>query len=285
MGPEDRGAYGFRLVPPALQARLPDLVPVDSGAPDVALDWRHAAPRVERAELTADRLVAGERGGNMLDVRADPPSITLEHPEPVTPEAVVHPLLTMPISVLARWRGDITLHAGGFVSEGSAWAVIGSREAGKSTTLTMLARRGHPLMADDLLVIDGDVVRAGPACVDLRPDVAERIPEARSLGEIGGRERFRLSTPVGPARAPLAGFFLLDWNDDGGDVELERLATNEALQVVYGHEYMGLLGPADPRKILELLGTPMWRLRRPRDWDRAGEVIDRIIAVTAGREG
>jgi hypothetical protein len=282
MGPETLGAYGFRLVPAERQARLPDLGPVEPPSPSVTVDWRHACALVERAELTADRVAAGDRAGPSLDVRRDPASITFGLPEPVTPEAVVHPLLTPPISILARWRGDLTLHAGGFFAAGRAWGVVGGREAGKSTTLTMLAERGVPLLADDLLVLDGDVVRAGPRCVDLRPDIARRVPAARSLGEVAGRERFRLRTPEAPARAPLAGFFLMDWSEDGERIEIERLPAKAALEVVYEHEYMGLLGPADPRKVLDLLGTPIWRIRRPREWGLTDAVIDRLLDVAAG---
>ena len=38
------------------------------------------------------------------------------------------------------------------------------------------------------------------------------------------------------------------------------MPPGEALQIVYEQEYMGLLGPADPAKILDLLNTPMWRV-------------------------
>jgi hypothetical protein len=99
------------------------------------------------------------------------------------------------------------------------------------------------------------------------------------MGEVGGRERFRLRTPDAPPRAPLAGFFLMDWGEDDETIGIERMDTSAALQVVYGQEYMGLLGPADPAKILELLGTPMWRVRRPRDWGATDQAIDRILEV------
>jgi hypothetical protein len=280
MGAERLGAYGFRLVLDGAQEPLPDLCPVPEDSPSVPVECRRASVLVKQAELGQERVCAGERGGPLLDVRRDPPAIVLGFPDETTPEALVHPVLTLPISILARWRGDLTLHAGSFVANDRAWAVVGDREAGKSTTLTKIAQRGCPLMADDLLVLDGDVVRAGPACIDLRPDVAEQVPEARALGEIGDRERFRLTTPQGPARARLAGFFLMDWSEDGA-VEIERLDMGKALNVVYAQEYMGLLGPADPEKILALLGTPMWRVRRPKDWRVTDEVIDGILAATA----
>jgi hypothetical protein len=277
MGAESRGAYGFRLVP-THEIKLPDLSPLDGDAISVALECRHASVLVERNRLDRECVSLGERGTSLLEVQRDPAAITLEFPEPTTPEALVHPLLTPPISILARWRGDLTLHAGGFFAAGHAWGVVGAREAGKSTTLAKLADRGCPLLADDLLVLDGDVVRAGPACIDLRPDVAERMPAARFLGEIGNRPRFRLTTPPGPARAKLGGFFLLDWAEEGG-VRVEPVPAAEALKVVYDQEYIALLGPADPEKILDLLQTPMWRVSRPRDWGASEEAISRVLQI------
>lgn len=275
-----RGAYGFRLVPPAHEPELPDLIEVDGQASEVALEWRHASGLVERNKVDPGLVSLGERGRSLLEVRRQPASITLEFPERVTPEALVHPLLTPPISILARWRGDLTLHAGAFFADGLAWAVLGAREAGKSTTLAQLAERGLPLLADDLLVLDDGVVRAGPACIDLRPDVAERTPGARFLGEVGKRPRYRLTAPPGPARAELGGFFLLGWSEDDS-VRAEALPAGEALPVVYAQEYIGLLGAADPKKILDLLGVPMWRLQRPRDWRFSGESIERMLEIAA----
>ncbi|HXV06281.1 MAG TPA: hypothetical protein VFP23_10300 [Solirubrobacterales bacterium] len=281
MGREGRGAYGFRLVLPAHETELPDLSPLNGDAVSVALECRHASVLVERDRMDADCVSLGTRGSSLLEVRREPAAIVLELPEETTPAALVHPVLTAPISILARWRGDLTLHAGAFFADGRAWAVIGEREAGKSTALAMLAERGCPLLADDLLVLDGGVVRAGPACIDLRPDAAERMPGARYLGEIGNRPRHRLAAPHGPARAPLGGFFLLGWGEQAG-VTVEPVPTGEALRVVYEQEYIGLMGPADPQKILDLLGMPMWRVRRPPDWARGEEAIDAILAVTAG---
>ncbi len=255
MGVESRGAYGFRLVPPSHEPELPDLSPLNGDAVSVALEWRHAAVLVDRNQVGEDCVTLGSRGTSLLEVHRRPPSITLEFPEPTTPEALVHPLLTLPISILARWRGDLSLHAGGFFAHGSAWGVIGEREAGKSTTLAKLAERGFPLLADDLLVLDQCVVRAGPACIDLRPDVAKRTSGARFVGEVGERHRYRLSTPPGPARASLAGFFLLEWGQEP-TVQIELLQSREVLSVLYQQEYLGHLGPADPMKILESAGNP-----------------------------
>jgi hypothetical protein len=263
---------------------VPDLAPLPADAVEVAVECRQAMALVPRNRLDGDCVAVAERGSPTLEVRRAPPSITLELEEPPSPEALLHPLLTGPISILARWRGDLTLHAGAFFAAGRAWGVMGAREAGKSTTLATLAGRGCPLLADDLLVLDDRVVRAGPACVDLRPDSARRLPEARFLGEVGGRPRYRLGSPTGPARAPLGGLFLLDW---GGAPEpvAEQLPPSEALSTVFEQEYIGLMGPTDPEKVLDLLAAPVWRVRRRRDWDQAEAVADLMLAIASGLEG
>ena len=279
MGNERLGAYGFRLVLPRHEKELPNLSPVPEDALDVAFEWRHASVLVERNELDSEAVLAGEKGADSLEVRRNPPSITLGFAEQTTPEALVHPLLTGPMSILARWRGDLTLHAGAFFADDRAWAVMGEREAGKSTALAQLAARGCPLLADDLLVLDEGIVRAGPSCIDLRPDVAARAEGALALGEIGGRPRYRLPTSHGPARAELAGFFLMSWGHDPA-VSIEQVPASEALKIVYEQEYIGLMGPADPGKVLDLLGVPMWRVRRPADWSFTEETAEKMLEIT-----
>ncbi len=279
MGGQTRGAYGFRLVP-THEIELPDLSPLDSDAESVSLECRHATVLVDQNVVEPGQVSLGLRGTSLLECRSDPLSITLEFPEPTSPEALVHPLLTPPISILARWRGDLTLHAGSFYADGRAWGVVGTKEAGKSTTLAKLAERGLPLLADDLLVLDQGVARAGPSCIDLRPDVAKLMPDARPLGIVGDRPRFRLPTPPGPARAELGGFFLLGWSEDDS-VRIERMPAGEALKIVYEQEYIGRIGPADPTKILDLLRTPMWRVSRPPDWSFTDEMLDRVLELTA----
>jgi hypothetical protein len=279
MGGDPRGAYGFRLVP-THDLELPDLVGVEEAAESVALECRHATALVDRLERTEESIVASSRESSLIEVHRDPLSITLALPNPTTPEELVHPVLTMPISILARWRGDLTLHAGCFYAGDRAWGVMGPREAGKSTMLANLAEREVPLLADDLLVFDQGVVHPGPSCIDLRPDVAERMPEARFLGEINDRARYRLTTPPPPSRPRLGGFFLLSWGEEER-VEVTRMEASEALRVLYEQEYIGLLGPADPLKILDLLGTPMWRVERPPNWRFTEETLDRILEVAA----
>jgi hypothetical protein len=199
-------------------------------------------------------------------------------PLPFSPEALVHPVLTIPLSILAHWRGDVTLHGGAFIHADGAWGIVGEREAGKSSMLAALAERGVPIAADDLLVVDDGWVRAGPRCVDLRPDVASHLPSARDLGVVGTRPRFRLSTPPAPARSRLRGLFVLEWHEEP-EPQLVPMTTQERLFVIYRQESIALLGFAEGGKVVELLELPMWRFRRRRDWRATPAAVDRLLAA------
>jgi hypothetical protein len=275
MSAEELGLYGYRLsLPPGIAAR--DLAHVEQGAPEVGVSLREACFLEDRRGVDADRLALAWKRGSGFEVRRRPPQIAIDSPEVAIEEALVHPLLTAPMSILARWRGDIALHAGAFFHAGGAWGLIGNKGDGKSTTLAGLALRQVPLLTDDLLVLEGDMVRAGPACVDLRPDAAKELGEGRLLGEVGGRERYRVSALRGPARCQLRGFFVLAWAEEPG-VRMEPVPTGEAMRILYEHEHMEVKGVGDVERIFDLLEKPMWRLTRPRSWSVAEEALDWLL--------
>jgi hypothetical protein len=222
----------------------------------------------------------GRRGGSAFSVTRKPLRVMFDVPEPPSEDTLLHPLATVPLAILARWRGDITLHAGAFAASGHAWVLLGSRQSGKSTTLALAARRGLPVLADDLVVVRDGRLIAGPRNVDLREDAATHLGATRDLGDLGSRRRFRVSSPPGPAAAPLGGFFLLDWHDRD-DVVVERLTLAERVKSLYSLEYVALIGHADPQKILDLAAAPALRVRRPRSWSASEDMLDRLLAVTS----
>jgi hypothetical protein len=272
------GTYGFRLIVNGSIAPLPGLLPAEDGDIEVAVTARlGSAPDTIRDVQEGLVVMTTARSAAIL-VHRDPAAIELLLPYHATAEALVHPLLTIPLSILARWRGDITLHGGAFHHAGGTWGVLGERTAGKSSMLGVLGDRGVPIAADDLLVIDHGWVRAGPACVDLRPDLAERLPAARYIGEIGTRPRYRLDTPAAPYRTPLRGFFVLEWHDDDEPV-VEPMSMAERLNVLYRQEAIALVGFAAPHKFVELVGLPMWRLRRRAEWSATPRAVDALLSA------
>jgi hypothetical protein len=271
------GAYGFRLVLTEPETALPDLVSLSGAEESVTITCRLASATVTLQQVEDGRVSLLTRHGTGILVDRERLTVELLAPVPFSGPALVHPVLTIPLSILARWRGDVALHGGAFFHAGAAWGVIGERTAGKSSMLGVLGARGVPIVADDLLVIDDGWAHAGPRCVDLRPDIAPYLPAARDLGVVGTRPRFRLSTPAAPARAPLRGMFVLDWHD--AEPELVPVATWERLKILYRQEAIALLGFAEPAAFVQLLEFPMWRLLRRRDWAATPAAVERLLAA------
>lgn len=286
-GANRHGAYGYRLRYPESVDRihLADLVELDESLPEIRVTWRYATTIMDVEEIGQTHVVYGVRGATTFDVRLEPRLIHMDLPGPVPPGALVHPLLTVGMSIHARWRGDVTLHAGAFESNHGGWGVIGVREAGKSSFLASVGEHGLPVIADDLLTIQDSTVWAGPSCVDLRPDTAERFPHANYLGIVGNRPRYRLSTSPGAPRVRLRGFFLLEWSDRP-EIVIELLPARERLHLLYWQEYIRLVGHSAPSQLVPLIGLPTWRLSRPRDWSANEDVIGRVLELTnaSGKE-
>jgi hypothetical protein len=249
-------------------------------ADEAHIAWAQASPPQDELEVTEDRVRVSVKDHVTIDVVRSSRSAFVALPEALTPEAVVHPVATTPLAILARWRGNATLHAGAVLHDGGAYAVCGGQGAGKSTMLALLAQLGLPIVADDLLVVDSGDALTGPSCVDLRPDTAPLFPEACFLGTVGRRQRFRLSTPSAPARVPLRGLFLLEWST-AAESRVSPLTLQERASVVHGFDYAAMVGLARPDALLDMLELPMWRLSRPRDWESTPRTLDRLLS-TAG---
>jgi len=267
-----RGAYGLEV------QGLPDvelLVPVSSG------QWPRLDIRVEHRSEPAAALneIGGERaslsleGGEsaLLDRRGRSAVFgTTEGPEG---GGLVHPLLTAAGTVFAWWQGHEAFHGGAFVAAGGAWALLGNRGSGKSSLLGALAVKGHDVLSDDLLVVDGDVAFAGPRCVDLRPDVAQLRFGGRTRPVRGDRrERLRLG-PVA-AEVPIRGWILLVW---GTRVGIRPLGTSERLEFLAAQRNVQGL---TQHQLLRLVGLPAWELSRTKDWDSFDDAVEMVLAVT-----
>jgi energy-coupling factor transporter ATP-binding protein EcfA2 len=91
--------------------------------------------------------------------------------------AIVGPLL----GVILSQRGRFVLHASSVAIDGAAVAFAGPSGRGKSTLVAALSRAGHPLIADDMTVIDPDgaipVVQPGFPRVKLWPDSASALDQ------------------------------------------------------------------------------------------------------------
>ena len=146
------GGYGFRLVSTDPEMAFSGLADVPEGSEEVAVTLRRASSLRSIGRVGKDTIEWAERGRAAVTLHREPASIVLDLPEPLSPSALVHPVLSFPLSLLARWRGCVTLHGGAFWHAGGAWAIVGDRTAGKSSLLAGLgysADEIEQLMASD----------------------------------------------------------------------------------------------------------------------------------------
>jgi hypothetical protein len=186
---------------------------------------------------------------------------TLNLPLPVRDREVVHPYLASTASVAAYWHGMQSFHAGAFVVDGRAWAILGDRGAGKSSLLAYLALEGVPILTDDVLVVRGSTALAGPRCIDLRAEPASRFKVGEALGVVGTRERWRMKIgPVHP-ELPIAGWLCLEW----GKTSIDVVPPQERLLALFASLALRV-NPSAPDALVELLALPMIVLRRRQDF-------------------
>jgi hypothetical protein len=235
---------------------------------------RQARQHSEPAGVGTERAVLDLPGGRQLVAQRDTGSATFTGP-PLSDDELVHPYLGAAAAIFSRWAGREVFHAGAFVCGDLAWAVVGAREAGKSSLLATLAGRGWPVLADDLVVTDGHQVFCGPRTIDLRqrlPGSAEPVTPAR------GTTRWRLSLPPAPRAVPLGGWIYLRWD---AEVTMRAVPASVVLaRLAAGRTWPTL--PSDPRTLLALAARPGWDLGRPADWGRMDEAV-RVMLQTLPR--
>jgi len=160
------------------------------------------------------------------------------------------------------------------VIDGAAWGVLGSKEAGKSTTVATLAEAGHDVLSDDLLVLDGPMALAGPRIIDLRLASAEQLGRDR-LVVVRKGERHRLLLPDVAAEVPFGGFLVLAV---GNEVAVERAPLADRLELLRRHLTLRQVGvPAVA--LLELVSLPMWRVQRSGDWKHLPMLLERLTST------
>lgn len=205
--------------------------------------------------------------GGFLTVDRTAATATYRTPSPIDAEELIHPYLVPAAAAFSSWSGREAYHAGAVVIDGQALAVVGGKQAGKSTTLAVLASLGCAVLTDDLLVLDGHQVLAGPRLIDLRASAGKRLGVAHELSSAREGGRWRL--PLGPApEAELAGWIYLRW---GPTVALRALGLDERVRRLID------LVPTESRAVLDLATLPAYELERPKEWDELARAVDLLL--------
>lgn len=260
------GVYGFQLSGVSLDRALIDPVPTDW--PLLVVDQRpESADDLPPIGIGDGRAVTRLLGGGYLRIeRAEQRATIMRSPE-LTADALVHPFLAPIAAICAMWNGWLPFHAGGFVDGDGTWLVLGDRGSGKSTLMASLRSAGVAVVSDDLVIVNGARVYAGPRTLDLREDAAGRHEAARWIADAGGRDRWRLDLPaIEPELPPVAGAFFIDWSDDLG---FESVATGDKVQRFA--DSLTVAHSIDVPQLMALATLPMWEMRRPHAWERLEE--------------
>jgi hypothetical protein len=257
-GVTETAAYGLRFagVPSTRWLGLHDV----NGWPTLHVELRDAdGPRLE-PEIDVTAMTA------TLDGRADP-------------GAIVHPLLAVLALRVVAERGMDALHAGAVAGADGAWAIVGAKEAGKSSLLAACATAGVDVITDDVLVFSGNRCLAGPRCIDLRPESAERFRVTETVRSAEPRKRLGLA----PVRAehPLAGIVFLEWGDGPA---LDPIAPSETLRRLLERHAVDRF-PRVPVGLLDLAAGSAFVLRRPRDWSALDPTVELLRSELGLREG
>lgn len=271
-----RGAYGFRL------SGVPEAAPLLIEAPAhwPRLELRHrrlegTGPPGDRVER--DRVELRLHTGGWVELDRTASHATFHLPRRPADGALVHPYLAPVAALASRWLGRESFHAGAFVAGGGAWALVGDKGSGKSSTLAQLMLDGHDVVTDDILVLQRDLALAGPRCLDLRAGAAARLGGATPLGVVGLRERWRMPLGAVEPELPLRGWVTLAW-DDRPEVRVVRGA--ERLLSLTPHRAVRL-PPQDPGVLVHLSSLPLVELRRPRLWQALPDATARLLDALA----
>ena len=194
-------------------------------------------------------------------------------PSQPSPEAFAHPFLGLTAMVVAGWDAAPNYHAGSFVHGGKAWLIAAESEAGKSSMLAWFATHGVDILADDLSIVRGGCVQAGPRCIDLRESASAHFGIGEDVGVIGTRRRFRVALPTVTSEVPVGGWVRPRWGDR---VEVNDLPAEERLRTMALMRGWVLLQP-DPRTALQLLALPALDFVRPHDWSSMDTAMTALL--------
>lgn len=184
-------------------------------------------------------------------------------------------------AVLCHQRGLLPLHASAISTSQGAVAFLGASGAGKSSIAAFLARHGHPIVADDICLVDPAAPRERRVLpvapwLKLWSTTLDAIGEpSHGLSRIfSDDEKYRYTLQQHDAPAPLAELILLDRAEAQAEISFERLAPVHALHAVLDLTYQSWLIRATGRTDRYFLrcgealeGVRVTRMRRPWGFD------------------
>jgi hypothetical protein len=192
--------------------------------------------------------------------------------------------------VLLHQRGLLVLHASAAIINGGVAAFLGGKGWGKSTTAMALHRRGHRIIADELLAVrvDGEtaMVMSGSGPIKLHSDALTSMggnPDTSVPVRQGHHKYFVSDSTIAEGEFPLNTLFLLD---AGETLSVAAVPPAEAFFGVAPHVYVcrfgtGFLQSTEADRTFRQLGlllkrTSVMRLYRQRDLSQLSEIAQLV---------
>jgi hypothetical protein len=205
------------------------------------------------------------RDGTEFVVDREGTQIWATVPTEATLEDTATYLLGPVLGFVLRLRGTTCLHASSVAVRNRAVAFLGPAGAGKSTTAAAFARRGHPVLADDVcaLLDRQDAIWVQPAYPHLRlwpdsvrclfgsPDALPRLTPADGASAWWDKRFLNLAEHNGSFQReplPLAGIYVLgEHATDARAPFIEPLTAHRALMALVANTYSNYLLDAGMR--------------------------------------
>jgi hypothetical protein len=271
-------------------------------APDVPLGDPLGEDKVDQGVMVRSfatphgfRLVYDDTG--VFDVTAGGREVRWYRPESADLEAGRLDVLGRVLALALHASGWLSLHGSAVAMADGAVAFLAPKGNGKSTLAFALMRGGAALMTDDTVVIGKGVpatVRPGVQSVRLFRDSAAWLSAPAPIaGTSDVKATFGQLTDDARrlTRAPLAALYLLESVPAGTiaePLERHRLEGPEAVFGLLGQTKIGaLLGGTEAPGVFASVvalaeGSPIYKLRVTRDYERLSDVVERIMGWHGG---
>lgn len=233
-------------------------------AGDFAFEWiphhrfqsRHPYDQGEQARLRVNETSDGRYtrlsyyGGIDFIFDREATHLWITYPSELTLEHISQFLLNPALCFCLRLRNTVCLHASAIVVDKRALLIAGASGAGKSTTATVFAIHGHPIISDDVsaLFLDGAEIFVQPGYPLLRlwpPSVKALLGEADRLPPlIPGRDKRYLDLNTDEYQffgepLPVGGVYILDSRSDS--LSITSLSRPQAVLKLMSNTYLDYL--------------------------------------------
>ena len=269
------GVYGFAVQGIAPRAQL--MVPVDPSAPTLGV---HRVADNSCFRGLSNYVRSGLVGGGEVGMNLESGDAYYVLPRDIPDDEMLHPWLAPAVIWRAHLVGRFVIH-GGLVAIGTrAVAVVGQREAGKSSLTAWAATSGaFSVLADDSIVVEGRRVFAGPRCIDLRPSALSLFEKRVPMTPARDRTRYRVDLPPCSSVAELIGIVVLSW---GPELAFRRVEPTARLPLLLEHLAVIETDRPTTDRLLDLAAIPTWILERPRDFGMLDQTLDCLAKIFDG---